>query len=178
MAVGQLSADPGFGRGQTLGVKDPDQGKSVEGTIKVFTDADPRTNAFGKFLSNRPVTCVAVRNTSGGPLLPGAAVKFKAAAVLTEVDGPAADTVAAPYGIVDEYLPASGVADKDVFWVVAAGPAEVLTAATLAAGASVSVKAGKAVAAGTDPVAGYAITAPTGTGADKKVRVLLGGIAD
>jgi hypothetical protein len=178
MAVGQLSADPGFGRGQTLGVKDADQGKSVEGTIKVFTDTDPRTSEFGKFYSNRPVTCVAVRNTSGGPLLPGTAVKFKAAAILTEVDGAAADADAAPYGIVDEYLPASGVADKDVFWVVAAGPTKILTAATLAAGAKITITSGKAAAAAANTVAGFAIQAPEGTGATKSVRALIGGIAD
>lgn len=172
MAVGILSTDPGFARGQTLGVSDPSQGKSITGTVKVFTDADPRSTQAGKFLSNRPVTCIAVRNTSGGVLAAGTAVKFKAAAILDEVDGPAA-TGAALLGVVDEYLPSSGCAANDICWVVVAGPTAITSTATLAAGAAVTSTAGKGTAgdAAAKPaeVVGYAISAT----ADGKVRTLM-----
>jgi hypothetical protein len=165
-----LNSDPWFGRGQTLGVNSAEQGGAVVGSQKVFTDADPRFNNASQFLSNRPVTCIAVRNTSGAALLPGAVVKFKPAAILEEVDGAAA-TATGLIGVVDEYLPASGVADKDVFWVVVSGPVAITTSATLAAGAAITAAAGKAAAsaAATD-IVGYAISAP----ASGKVRAIVG----
>jgi hypothetical protein len=172
--AGILMTDPGFGRGQTLGVKDATQGTSVTGTQKTFTDTDPRTSNQSQWLSNRPVTCIAVRNTSGGALLPGEAVKFKATAILDEVDGKAASAAAGTLvGIVDEYLPATGVADKDVFWVVVSGPTAIETAASPAAGAALTVTAGKAAAADVAKpaeVIGVAIAAKVGT----KVRALVG----
>ena len=61
--AGILMTDPGFGRGQTLGVADAAQGTSVTGTQKTFTDVDPRTTNAAQFYSNRAVTCIAVRNT-------------------------------------------------------------------------------------------------------------------
>lgn len=170
--AGILMTDPGFGRGQTLGVTAADQGTSVTGTQKTFTDTDPRTSNASQWLSNRAVTCIAARNTSGGPLLPGTAVKFKAAALLDEVDGNAATKVGLT-GVVDEYLPAAGVADGDICWIVVSGPTAVTTSASLAAGASITFTAGKAAAG--DPakpaeIAGYALKAP----ADGKVRAIIG----
>jgi hypothetical protein len=167
-----LMTDPGFGRGQTLGVTDATQGKSVVGTQKAFTDSDPRTTGGGVFLSNRPVTCIAVRNTASAALTPGQVVKFKATALLEEVDGAAA-TAAGLVGVVDEYLPASGCAVNDVCWVVVSGPTAITTSATLAAGASLTATAGKAAAG--DPakpaeVIGYALAAPAGG----VVRALVG----
>ena len=38
--AGILMTDPGFGRGHTLGVSSVDQGTSVPGTQKTFTDSD------------------------------------------------------------------------------------------------------------------------------------------
>jgi hypothetical protein len=164
-----LNSDPWFGRGQTLGVTVPEQGGAVTGSVKVFTDTDPRTSNAGVFLSNRPVTCVAVRNTSGAPLLPGAVVKFKKAAILDEVDGVAAAVADAPLGVVDEYLPPVGVANGDVFWLVVSGPAAVTTAATLAAGAFVTATAGAAATGTAANAIGVVISAP----ANGKVRTLL-----
>lgn len=170
--AGILMTDPGFGRGQTLGVTSADQGTSVTGTQKTFLDADPRTSNAGVFLSNRAVTCIAARNTSGSAILPGTAVKFKAAALLDEVDGNAATKVGLT-GVVDEYLPATGCPDKDVCWIVVSGPTAITTAASLAAGGSITFTAGKAAAG--DPakpaeIAGYALKAPAGG----KVRAIVG----
>ena len=167
-----LMTDPGFGRGTTLGVKAADQGNSVAGTIKAFSDTDPRTNSGGVVLSNRPVHCIAARNTSGAAILPGEVVKFKATALLEEVDGKAA-TGGILCGVADEYLPATGVSNNDVFWVVVSGPTAIVTAASVAAGASLTATAGKAAAS--DPAKpaeriGFALKAP----ADGKVRALVG----
>jgi hypothetical protein len=145
------------------------QGTSVEGSVKVFTDTDPRTSNAGVFLSNRAVTCVAVRNTSGAPLLPGAVVKFKKTAILDEVDGVAAAVADAPLGVVDEYLPPIGVANGDIFWLVVAGPTAITTAATLAAGALVTATAGAAATGTAANAIGVVISVP----ANGKVRTLV-----
>jgi len=172
--AGILMTDPGFGRGQTLGVTSADQGGSVTGTQKTFTDSDPRTSNAGKFFSNRPVTCIAVRNTSGGVLLPGTAVKFKATAILDEVDGEATSAAAGTLvGIVDEYLPATGVEDQDVFWVVVSGPTAITTNASITAGAAITVTDGEAAVgdpSSPDEIIGVAISDVDGN----QVRTLVG----
>jgi hypothetical protein len=105
--------DPGFGRGQVLGAlwdhpiekTDPAvTGASQVGTKKQFTDVHAKTGAV---LSNEIVTCVAVRNTTGDAVLPGE------------------EQVVGGYeGVVDEYLPAAGCPDKEVYWLVIDGPTQ------------------------------------------------------
>jgi hypothetical protein len=163
------NSDPWFGRGQTLGVTDASQGSAVTGSQKVFADTDPRTSRAGVFLSNRLVHCIAVRNTSGSALLPGAVVKFKKAAILDEVDGAAAAATDAPLGVVDEYLPATGVANNDVFWLVVAGPTAITTAGTPAAGDLLTATAGAAASGTAANSIGVALAAKV----SGKVRVLL-----
>ena len=164
-----ISADPWFGRGQTLGVNDPTQGGAVVGSSKVFTDTDPRTSNAGSFLSNRLVTCIAVRNTSGAALLGGTIVKFKKTAILDEVDGKAASIADAPLGVVDEYLPPVGVANGDIFWLVVSGPTAIMTSAAFAPGALVGAGANGLAVAGT---AGTAIGVAISAVALGKVRTL------
>ena len=140
--AGILMTDPGFGRGHTLGVTDPEQGTSVTGTQKTFTDSDPRTSEASKFYSNRPVTCLAMRNTTGSTVEAGTVVAFSATDVLNAFDD-SGDL----QGIVDEYLPpvvsqtingetveTGGCANNDVCWVVVSGPVGIATAATFAPG--------------------------------------------
>jgi hypothetical protein len=174
-----LTADPGFSRGHTLGITvklyeaENGDGSTVVGTRKVFRDESPITGAI---LSNRTVECVAVKNSSGSALLPGAVVKFKDSAILSEVDGPAT-TSTALMGIVDEYLPASGVADGEVFWLVIGGPSTVTkTATSVAAGASygLSATAGSAAAQSTNPLLGYAIATSATTSGRILVRTTAG----
>jgi hypothetical protein len=71
---------------------------------KVFTDVNPRNGAV---LSNEVVTCVAVRNTTGAAVLPGTN-----------------QTVSGYVGVVDEYLPAAGCPDKEIYWLVVDGPTQ------------------------------------------------------
>ena len=174
-----LTADPGFGRGQVLGIlwkaydADSGDGSHVVGARKVFRDEDPKTGALK---SNRTVECVAVKNTSGSALLPGAVAKFKDAAILSEVDG-LATTSTNLMGIVDEYLPASGVANGEVFWLVVRGPSTVTkTSPSVPAGGAygLSATAGSAAAQQTNPLLGYAIETSATTSARILVRTAAG----
>jgi hypothetical protein len=176
-----LTADPGFARGQTLGLAVPSgtyygpfnaDGLGVIGARKLFRDENPQTGVLN---SNHTVECVAVKNTSGNPLLPGEVVKFKAAALLTEVD---AKAVAADVflGVVDEYLPAAGVPNNEVFWVVVNGPSTVTkTASSVSAGATLgpSSTAGSAAAQGANALLGFALE----TSATTKSRILVKNVA-
>ena len=185
--AGILMTDPGFGRGHTLGVTDPEQGTSVTGTQKTFTDSDPRTSEASKFYSNRPVTCLAMRNVSGSTVEAGTVVAFTAADILNSFDSAAADATGL-CGVVDEYLPpvvsqtingetveTGGCADGDVCWVVVSGPTAATTSAAPAAGDEVGITGGE-IADGADGI--FAISAP-GVNTDAgKVRVLIGACSE
>ena len=185
--AGILMTDPGFGRGHTLGVTDPDQGTSVSGTQKTFTDSDPRTSEASKFYSNRPVTCLALRNVSGAAVEAGTVVAFTATDILNSFDSPAADATGL-CGVVDEYLPpvvsqtidgktveTGGCPDGDVCWVVVSGPVAVTTQASPAAGDEVAIADGE-IAAGADGI--FAISAPGVNTDATKVRVLIGACSE
>lgn len=174
-----LTADPGFARGQVLGIlwkaydAENGDGSNVVGTRKVFRDENPKTGALN---SNRTVECIAVKNTSGSALLPGSVAKFKDAAILSEVDG-LATTSTALMGIVDEYLPAAGVPDGEIFWLVVRGPSTVTkTSTSVSAGASygLSATAGSAAAQSTNPLLGYAIATSATTSGRILVRTAAG----
>jgi len=158
-----LMIDPPFALGQTLGVSSAADGKGWVGVVKQFPDVNPIT---GVIRSNRVKTCVAVRNTSGGALLPKRVVTFDVAAGglagFTETKGYSAVTNEERVGVVDEYLPAAGVAANDVYWVTVEGPTEMAVALS-----------GSDVAVG-DRLA--AITAAT-SGATTAGRVTKSGVA-
>ena len=167
--AGILMTDPGLGRGHTLGVSDVDQGSSVTGTQKTFTDSDPRTTNAAQFYSNRAVTCLAMRNMTGSAALPGTVVTFSKTDVLNTFDN--AGTL---QGVVDEYLPATGCADKDVCWVVVSGPTAIATAAgdgTISAGDGV-----EADGSGGDGSADVGIAIKANK--DKFVRTLVGTLSE
>lgn len=129
-----LFVDPPFGLGQTLGVTNATDGANWVGVVKVFPDVDPTT---GKVRSARVKTCIAVRNSSGSTLYGKRAVAF-AAGSYTAVSGYARVTNAAVAGVSDEFLPAAGVANNDVFWVTVEGPTELQTTGGVAVGDIVS----------------------------------------
>lgn len=171
-----LHVDPPFGLGQTLGLTEPaydgnwtgqvTPGVNWLGAVKVFPDANPLTGAVR---SGRVKTCVVVKNTSGITLLPKRVVRFAVGtaglAPFTTVDGYSSVTNEERVGVVDEFLPATGVANGEAFWVTVEGPTEVAVAlsgadvvvgdrlAAITAAASTGTTAGRvtksAVAAGT-----------------------------
>jgi hypothetical protein len=134
-----LQVDPPFGLGQTLGVatgaindslyglSSGSYGDNWVGTVKEFTDVNPIT---GQVRSNRRKVCIAVRNSSGGTLLPKRVVTLSTTAgkLFSEVTGYTAVTNEERVGVVDEFIPATGVAAGDVFWVTVDGPTEVAVA--------------------------------------------------
>lgn len=165
-----LLIDPPFALGQTLGVSSTADGGGWVGAIKQFPDVNPTT---GKIRSNRIKTCVAVRNTSGGALLPKRVVRFKLSAgnaVFSEVDGYSVVAGEERVGIVDEYLPAAGVANNDVFWVTVEGPTEVahaLSGSEVAVGdrlAAITAATSGATTAGRVKPTGYTGAASTNLG--------------
>lgn len=108
--------------------------KAVMGIKKVFKDLDysatsPSNTSAKAPRSGGEVTCLLVRNSSGRALLPKSAVVWKAGAIGKEVDGFSYVDYQPVAGIVDEWLPASGVPDKDLFWIAVKGPSICLKSA-------------------------------------------------
>lgn len=168
--MSSLYNDPKFGRGQILGITQTmyeavnGDGSTVMGVKKHFRDENPNTGVLN---SNREVSCIAVKNNTGGVLYAGEVAQLKAGALLTEVDAKAT-TSSIMMGVVDEYIPASGVPDGEVFWLVVGGPSTVKkTSSSVAAGATygLSGTAGSAAAQSTNPLLGVALaTSATTTG--------------
>lgn len=166
--MAELMADPPFARGRTAGVTST-QGASFIGAEKWSLDEEPKP---GGRKSNRIVKCVAVRNTSAGALLPKQVVKFKASALLTEVDGTADNTAGLVLGVVDEYLPAAGCPVGDICWVVVKGPCTVLKTTTAIASAGVAI--GASTTAGSAAAgSGLGITLEAAGAGVLEVRALL-----
>lgn len=141
-----LYVDPPFALGQTLGVTNATDGANWVGVVKVFPDVDPTT---GKVRSNRVKKCVAVRNSSGAALQGKRAVAFSDGSY-TAVSGYKRTTGSYLAGISDEYLPATGVAANDVFWVTVEGPSVVSVATAVAVGDALVSNNTLAVTAATD----------------------------
>lgn len=110
--------------------------KAIEGIIKTFKDLDytassSNTSGVATPRSGGEVTCILVRNSSGVALLPKRLVTWKVGQRGKQVDGYAdfcPDRAIA--GVVDEFLPATGVAANDYFWLTVKGPSLVLTSTT------------------------------------------------
>jgi hypothetical protein len=113
-------------RGQTYHGGTPSsitQSAKLEGHEKAFPDEVAGTSGnMNTRRSDRKVYCRLVRNTAGFALLPKRAVTWESGYWGKRVDGYARTTAAAVAGVVDPFLPAAGVADDDLFWLVRKGP--------------------------------------------------------
>lgn len=124
-----MNFDLPFDRGQTaqtgLTTIDATVLNNLEGSEFDCQDVDPNT---GIVRTGRPIRLRCVRNKSGGALLPKRLVQFSTTAgeYGSWVTGYATVTADVAYPI-DEYLPSTGVADNDLFYIVVSGPALVLT---------------------------------------------------
>lgn len=118
-----------FERGQTassgLATVDATTLDNLEGREYIVEDVNPAT---GVLRTSRLVRLRCVRNKAAAALLPKRLVSFAATAGKfgAYVDG-YADTTAEESYPVDEYLPSTGVAVDDLFYIVIEGPALVLT---------------------------------------------------
>jgi hypothetical protein len=186
-----LQVDPPFGLGQTWFSLGPSEtlkndsyhglqsaasyGDNFLGVVKEFTDVNPIN---GQVRTNRRKVCVAVKNTSTVALLPKRLVAFNTAAgkVFTEVNGYSAVTNEERVGVVDEWLPASGVAVNDIFWVTVSGPTEVVAALSGTAIAAGNRLAAITAAATTSTTAGRATPSALAgvTGIDNTGRGVIG----
>jgi len=99
----------------------------LEGTKKNFKDVTPGTVGMHTLRSGLEVQCILVRNTSTIALLPKRVVKFAAGYRNQRVDAYCRLDSESVAGVVDEYLPATGVPVNDLFWLVVKGPCLVKT---------------------------------------------------
>lgn len=121
-----------FWQGQT--VPDATTGVEWEGKEFVVEDLNYTNNsggsqifaprAYGNQVTYKTVRIV--RNVSGIALLPRRLAAFKTTVYGRQVDGYTTTTAAEGYPI-DEFLPSTGVAANDLFYIVVEGPAECLT---------------------------------------------------
>lgn len=119
-----------FERGQTactgLSSVDATVLDNLEGKEYVVEDVNPAT---GVVRTGRPVRIRLVRNKAPFALLPKRAVKFSLTAGQYGSQVIGYNTLLSEHVVlVDEYLPAAGVAVDDLFYVVIEGPALGLTA--------------------------------------------------
>lgn len=135
--------NPPFPRGQTFysgGTIDTNAlgGVQLEGMEWVFEDVDPRQGTSGASTrrTNRPVKCRLVRNDGTLTLLPKRLVQpgVTAGKVKAAAEGYPTATAGKVQGVVDEYLPSTGIPPNDIGWIVIGGPTLVLT--DLAGGAN------------------------------------------
>lgn len=135
----------------------------------LFPDIDMTTSSSGVRSKRSTVFNVVrlVKNSSGAALLPKRVVRFKAGTNGTEVDGYVASTEGRGAGVVDEWLPATGVPDGGFFYILREGVGLGLTAleaADTTAIAQGDMVLGQTAAASTSTTAGR-LTPPVLTAA-------------
>lgn len=129
-----LKDTPLFARGATAGVTAATDQTQLEGLVYEFEDLNWSDTGVKSARSGKLVKCMIVRNTSGINLLPGRLARFATTggsplACLARVDGYAGLVDAEAFaGVVDEWLPAAGVANNDLFYIVIQGPSRCLAA--------------------------------------------------
>lgn len=122
-----------FERGQTgYGGETPDANNlrfaNQLGQVRVVPDQAPDGTQY----SGLQTTIMLCRNLTGAALLPSQAVLLSATAIgNTGATVTQSGTPNVFFGIVDEYLPAAGVPDDDVFWLVLKGPTTALITTSL-----------------------------------------------
>lgn len=167
--------NPPFGRGatffdqdQTISAADVTATNYLLGKEWVFEDEDLTDQSTHVLRTANDVKVRVVRNISGGALLPKSLVTPAATSTsgytnyFNEVDGMVRTTAGKCYP-VDEWLPAAGVRDDDIFYVVIQGPATLLT--SLAGDATNVIAVGDNLVALTAATSG-ATTAGRATPAD------------
>lgn len=120
MSCGQ----PLFERGNTFheGATDSADygGVQLEGQVTYFDDIDPSTPKVKR--SGKKVKAVVVRNVGAAALLPGDMVTWATGYRNRRVDGKSRTTAVEVAGMVDDHLPAAGVAVGDLFYLIVDGP--------------------------------------------------------
>jgi hypothetical protein len=122
--------NPPFPRGQTYynggTIDTSNKLTNLIGKTWVFEDIDLSTTGAKATRTSREVECMLVRNDSGITLLPKRMVTQESGTTGL-VDGYSTTTAQAVLGVVDEWLPSTGVVANDCFWIVVRGPTQILT---------------------------------------------------
>lgn len=95
----------------------------IEGHQMKFQDDYSSGTGVRVKRSDEYTHAVLVRNVSGIALTPGRTVSWKSGFRGRRVDGYTTTTAAEVAGVVDDQLPAAGVANNDLFWLLIKGPA-------------------------------------------------------
>lgn len=136
------------------------EGVELEGQVKVFEDINWGDTGVKSARSARKVVCMLVRNLSGITLYGKRLVTLNP--TTQRITGNA-DTLAEECFALDEFLPATGVPNGDLCWVVISGPAIVKTPMTGAEFITTSIAAGDILVAlttsGASTAAGTTATA-------------------
>jgi len=99
--------------------------KAIEGIVKLFKNVNYNSTAGAQVkdtLGAGEVTAILVRNASTVALLPGRVVAWKTLSQGKQVDGYVAADFGKAAGVVDPFLPSTGVAVNDYFWLIVKGP--------------------------------------------------------
>jgi hypothetical protein len=118
-----LPWERGFTANFGQAVVDPLSFKNLEGMEYFLRDSSPN---YPSEETKRPVKLRLVRNKSGINLLPNRLVVMNPLDNFNSTLGYAAAADGECAYPVDEYLPATGVAPNDLFYVVTGGPAQVM----------------------------------------------------
>jgi len=103
-------------------------GAEYEGTVRTFGDFDvPSGTAPKSRRTGGDVVCKLVRNVSGFALTPKRLVSWASGYRNKRVAGYARTTACEVAGVVDEFWPASGVPDGELFWLAVKGHHKILT---------------------------------------------------
>lgn len=124
-----------FPIGSTYGATASTDGERLEGREYLVEDLDyslsvPKQRAYSNGIQWKRVR--VVRNSSGISLLPRYLVQFSSTKYGKQVTGYTNTTAGEGYP-VDEFLPTTGVANNDLFYIVVEGPAECYTSAAASA---------------------------------------------
>ena len=98
-------------------------GINLEGQVCTFTNVTVPSGSttLRTPLNDGPIQARLVRNVSGIALLPGRLVIYKALFQDRRVDGYSSTTAQRVAGVVDPWLPSTGVPANDLFWIIISG---------------------------------------------------------
>lgn len=110
-------------------------GDFVLGRIYEITDGGPNVPGTARVATNRRKRVMLVKNSSGIALLPKMGVQWSSSAYLKEIIGYTNVTAQSSLaGIVDEWLPSTGVPDGKCFFITVEGPTLYINDVAAAAG--------------------------------------------
>lgn len=175
MSIGE---SPPFERGELFtaysepGTADADGNSQVLGKTWEFIDKDWSESRCAPERTNRYNLCMALRNDSGGTLLPKTIVKFSdtGSAIENSQNVAGYASLGDRIVVVDEFLPSTGVPDGGIFWGVVRGITKITADPNVASPALVT---DQVIIPGTNGTfIAQNVTAGNSTGANLSLQVL------